>query len=116
MCQMHGTKGGVGGGEAEWVNAGCMRSAEGPTALYAEGVFDRECPFTLDAGGNGAALTRVCVERPSQQRTLTLPDASGTVRASILLAQPLRAAPWPRRARRCMKAWGVGHEATFLLV
>ena len=47
--------------------------------LFVDGVLDKECPFVFNGGVNDGNVTKLCLETPTQQRTLTLPDASGTV-------------------------------------
>ena len=47
--------------------------------LFIDGVIDKECPFVFSGGLADGNVTKLCLETPTHQRTLTLPDASGTV-------------------------------------
>ena len=47
--------------------------------LFVDGVLDKECPLVFNGGVHDGNFTKICLETPTQQRTLTFPDASGTV-------------------------------------
>jgi hypothetical protein len=48
----------------------------GRSHIFLDGLLDSECPFVL-AGAGGGGATRVCLEPPTAERALALPDASG---------------------------------------
>ncbi|EKX41203.1 hypothetical protein GUITHDRAFT_142133 [Guillardia theta CCMP2712] len=47
--------------------------------VYFDGVIDKECPLILDGGVNDGMYTKLCLETPSQQRSITFPDRTGLV-------------------------------------
>jgi len=51
----------------------------GHSQLFVDGVLDKECPLVFNGGVHDGNFTKMCLETPTQQRTITLPDASGTV-------------------------------------
>jgi len=51
----------------------------GHSQLFVDGVLDKECPLVMNGGVHDGNVTKLCLETPTEQRTLTLPDASGTV-------------------------------------
>ena len=51
----------------------------GQSQLFVDGVVDKECPLVFNGGVHDGNVTKLCLETPTEQRTLTFPDASGTV-------------------------------------
>ena len=47
--------------------------------VFFDGVIDKECPMTFNSGESDGNLTRLCLETPSAQQTLTLPNRSGFI-------------------------------------